>query len=106
MSNDSNETSNNDVSITVQGNDIQLTALIGGVIDRALTEAGFTDVANRTMLETGHALASDEVPTMLEMARQRAPEAFAVAITIDSVKGGDDEEGEPEDEEAEDESGE
>ncbi len=81
----SNDTSS-EISVTVQCDDIQVQAVVGGVIERALTEAGFSDVSNRTMLEGGHSLASEEVPTMLDMIRQRAPEVFLSAITIDSVQ--------------------
>lgn len=84
----SNESST-DISVLVQCNDIQVQAVVGSVIERALTDAGFTDVNNRTMLKDGHALAPEEVPTLLDMIRQRAPEVFLSTITIDSVPGDD-----------------
>jgi hypothetical protein len=72
---------NDPLEVIVQGGSIEANTVVYGVVQNALSNAGFTEVTVSSPQGDTAALVN-KVPTMLDVVRASRPELFATRVTV------------------------
>ena len=71
---------NSNINITITGDDMAKKDAVSNIVNNALVSQGFTNVA--LVNTVGEPMAGSDVPSMLDVLKQREPEFFATPIKI------------------------
>lgn len=87
-----------DLTLTINGGNTELRTVVSAVTNRALEEAGFTNVVNTVRDKDDIVPTIEHVPTLLDVCRTLSPNLFSTAISIeDSTEPGTGDEPEQDD---------
>ncbi|WP_144106753.1 hypothetical protein [Paraburkholderia sp. BCC1886] len=72
------------LEVLVQGGDVETSALVYGVVQNALTEAGFTDITVESPQGDTEANVS-QIPSLLDLVRTERPALFDTPIAVKQI---------------------